>query len=222
VFASIETHDRICREYASGADVATVSVDYVLAPEARFPVAVFECAAVIRWLASNAATWGLDPTRIAIGGDSAGGNLALGTAMLLRDESEVTLRGILTGYPVTDCRFDTPSYTEFAEGFGLTRAAMQRYWELYLRDAADAANPYAAPLRGDPAGLPRTLIQLAELDVLRSDGERMAEKMRAAGVDVTSQTYAGTAHGFLRMVGPIAKAREAAAWASAWLREVLS
>jgi acetyl esterase len=218
VFASIDSHDRMVREYAEGAGIATVSVDYTLSPEGKFPTALLEATAVIDWIAREGAAWGLDPSRIAIGGDSAGGNLALGTALHLRELGTPKLRGILAAYPVTDCRFDTPSYVEFAEGFGLTTASMQRYWELYLRDASDRINPLAAPLRADPAGLPPTLIQLAEIDVLRSDGELMAEKMEAAGVDVTLETYSGMAHGFMRNTGHAAKSREAVARAAAWLR----
>ena len=108
------------------------------------------------------------------------------------------------------------------EGFGLTTAAMQSYWDLYLRDHADRANPLAAPLRADPRGLPPTLIQLAELDVLRSDGELMAEKMRAAGVDVTLETYPGMAHGFLRLTEMVSAARDAVASAGTWLRKTVA
>ncbi|MCW3475178.1 alpha/beta hydrolase [Limobrevibacterium gyesilva] len=219
VFQSIDTHDRLVREYAAAADVASVSVDYALAPEARFPQAVLECAEVVSALAGM--EWGLDASRIVLGGDSAGGNLALTTALRLRDTGGPALRGILTPYPVTDADFESPSYVEFAEGHGLTTASMQAYWDLYVRDPVDRMNPLAAPLRADPTGLPPTLIQLAELDVLRSDGERMAEKMRAAGVDVTLQTYPGVLHGFVRLTQAVAKARDAVADASAWLRGVM-
>jgi acetyl esterase len=222
VWASVDTHDRLCREYAAGAEVATVSVDYSLAPEAKFPVAVQECAAVVRFLQAHAASWGLDPSRIAIGGDSAGGNLALATAILLRDTGADPLRGILTAYPVTSPDFSSPSYVEFSEGFGLTTAAMQAYWDLYLRDPADRLNPLAAPLRAECAGLPPTLIQLAELDVLFSDGERMAARLREAGVAVTLETYAGMAHGFMRLTEAVGRAREAVARASGWLRGVMA
>jgi acetyl esterase len=216
VFHSVDTHDRLVREYAAGADMAIVSVDYALAPEARFPRAVEECAEVVRVLAG--VDWGFDGGRIVLGGDSAGGNLALATALLLRDTGGPKLSGLLTPYPVTDADFTSPSYVEFAEGYGLTTAAMQAYWNLYLRDAADRLDPLAAPLRADLAGMPPTLIQLAELDVLRSDGERLAEKMRAAGVDVTLQTFKGVLHGFVRLTQAVAKSRQAVADAAAWLR----
>ena len=218
VFQSVDSHDRLVREYAAASGMAVVSVDYALAPEARFPVAVEECAEVVWALAG--VNWGVDASRIVLGGDSAGGNLALAAALLLRDTAGPALRGILTPYPVTDTDFASPSYLEFAEGFGLTAAAMRAYWALYLRDDADRRNPLAAPLRGEMAGLPPTFIQLAELDVLRSDGERMAAKMRAGGVDVTLTTYPGMLHGFMRLTEAVAISRQAVADAAAWLRGV--
>ncbi len=218
VFSSIDTVDKLVREYAAGAQVATVSVDYALSPEARFPQAVLECAAVVRHIAAHGGEWGLDPARIVIGGDSAGGNLAFATALLLRDTGSAALRGILSAYPVTAPDFDSPSYVEFAEGYGLTRAAMKAFWNAYLRDPADHHNPLAAPLRADVSGLPPTLIQLAELDVLRSDGEAMAERLRQAGVPATLETYKGMLHGFIRLTGEVAVARIAMEDACAWLK----
>ena len=219
VFQSIDSHDRLCRELAAAGDVATVSVDYALAPESRFPGPLLECADAVRAIADT--DWGLDTTRMAVGGDSAGGNLALGAALHLRDAGGPQLRGIFAPYPVTDADFTSPSYVEFAEGHGLTTATMQLYWSLYTRDAADRLNPLAAPLRAECEGLPPTLIGLAELDVLRSDGERMAAKLRAAGVDVTQLTYPGVLHGFYRLTEDVAVARKAVADAGAWLRGVM-
>ena len=219
VFQSIDSHDRLVREFAVAGDVATVSVAYGLAPESRFPQPLLECADAVRALAETA--WGLDTSRIAVGGDSAGGNLALATAIHLRDAGGPRLRGVLTPYPVTDADFNTPSYLEFAEGFGLTAEGMRAYWDLYTRDAADRLNPLAAPLRADCAGLPPTFIPLAELDVLYSDGERMAAKLRAAGVDVTLRTYPGMLHGFMRLTEGVATARAAVADAGTWLRRVM-
>jgi acetyl esterase len=218
VWSSIDTHDRLARELAVTGEVAVINVDYALSPEARFPQAVHECAAVVRHVAAHAAAWGIDPARIMLGGDSAGGNLALATALALRDGADPTLAGLLCAYPVTDADFDTPSYHEFAEGYGLTRAAMQAYWTLYLRDPADRLNPLAAPLRGDLRGLPPTLLQLAELDVLRSDGERMAAALEQAGVAVTLETYAGMLHGFMRLSAAVGTTRTAIASAGAWLK----
>lgn len=222
VFASIDTHDRLVRELAAASGYAAVSVDYTLSPEARFPQAVYECAEVIRKIAADAAAWGINPARIVVGGDSAGGNLALATAIALRDHATSRggpkLAGILAGYPVTDTDFDSPSYREFAEGFGLTRAGMQAYWDLYLRDHADRSNPLAAPLRDSQVGMPPTLVQLAELDVLYSDGERLAAKMAVAGVKVTLETYKGMLHGFLRFSEAVGKSRAAITSAGKWLK----
>ncbi len=218
LWASVDTHDRLTRELAVAGEVAVISVDYALAPEARFPQAVLECAAVVRQVAANAALWGIDPARIVLGGDSAGGNLALATALALRDGGGPTLAGLLCAYPVTDADFETPSYQEFAEGYGLTRAGMQSYWNLYLRDPADRLNPLAAPLRGRLEGLPPTLLQLAELDVLRSDGERMAEALGRAGVAVTLETYAGMLHGFMRLSEAVGATRTAITSAGGWLK----
>ncbi len=218
VFSSVDTVDKLVREYAAGAEIAAVSIDYALSPEARFPQAVLECAAVIRHIATHGHEWGLDTGRIVIGGDSAGGNLAFGTALLLRESHPAILHGILSAYPVTAPDFDSPSYVEFAEGYGLTRAGMMAFWNAYTRDPADQHNPLAAPLRADLAGLPPTLVQLAELDVLRSDGEKMVEMLHAAGVPTTVETYKGMLHGFIRLTGEVAVARAAMADACAWLR----
>lgn len=217
VWSSIDTHDRLARELAAASGAAVVLVDYALSPEAKFPRALLECAGVVRAIAAEAAAWGIDPARILLGGDSAGGNLALATALLLRDEGGPKLAGLHCFYPVTDAACDSASYTEFTDGYGLTKASMQAYWELYLRDAADRLNPLASPLRADPTGLPPTLIQLAALDVLRDDGFAMGERLRAGGVDVVVEEYAGVLHGFARLTEMVAKSREAVARAGRWL-----
>jgi acetyl esterase len=219
VWSSVETHDRLARELALASGAAVLSVDYALAPEARFPAALLECAAVVRHVAANGAALDLDASRIVLAGDSAGGNLALATALLLRDTEGPPLRGILAFYPVCDADFTAPSYQEFDSGFGLTTAAMQALWAAYLAHPADRWNPLAAPLRGRLAGLPPVLLQLAELDVLRSEGEAMAQALQAAGVAVTCETFAGMAHGFVRHTARVARAREALARAGAWVAE---
>ncbi len=220
VWSSIDTHDRLVREYAAAGNVATISVDYALSPEARFPQALLECADVVRRIAAEAADWGIDPARIVVGGDSAGGNLALAVALLLRDTGGPNLCGLLTAYPVTSADFTTASYHEFAEGYGLTRASMMAYWDLYTRDAADRLNPLAAPLRADVTGLPPTLIQVAELDVLRDDGTAMAEKLITAGIDTVFESCPGVLHGFMRLSRAVAVARDAIARAGIWLKRV--
>jgi acetyl esterase len=220
VWSSVDTHDRLAREYAAAGEVAVVSVDYALSPEAKFPQALEECAAVTRHVAANAADWGLDASCLLVGGDSAGGNLALGTALLLRDTAGPALRGILTGYPVCDSDLDTPSYQEFAAGFGLSHERMAFYWNVYVPHAADRHHPLAAPLRADLAGLPPVLVHLAELDVLRSEGEALAAKLQRAGVPVELQIFPGVVHGFLRASATVGKARQAIEQGGAWLRRV--
>ncbi len=217
---SIDTHDGLARAYAAAADVAVVTVDYALSPEARFPHAVLECAAVIRRL--HEMDWGIDASRIVLGGDSAGGNLAFATALLLRDEGGPALRGIFGLYPVVDADFTRPSYHDYAQGFGMTAANMHLFWDLYARDRADRLNPLASPLRAELTGLPPTLLQLAEFDVLRSESEVMADKLRAAGVPVTLHTYPGVLHGFARLVHWVAKARLSIDDAALWLRATLA
>lgn len=219
VWASIDTHDRLARELAAASGMAVILVDYALSPEARFPVALLECADAVRAIAEDAAGWGIDPARMMVGGDSAGGNLALATALALRDMGGPKLAGVHCFYPVTEAACATPSYAAFAEGYGLTKAGMQAYWDLYTRDAADRLNPLASPLRADLAGLPPCLIQVAELDVLRDDGVLMAEKLHAAGVDVVLEEYSGVLHGFARLTAAVEKSRLAVANAGRWLRE---
>ncbi|MEA2776741.1 MAG: acetyl esterase [Acetobacteraceae bacterium] len=221
VWANVDTHDRMTREYAAAGQVAVVSVDYALSPEAKFPQALLECAAVVRFIAERGAEWGLDPARILLGGDSAGGNLALSTALLLRDTGGPALKGVLANYPVSDARFDTPSYREFGSGgYGLSTERMAFYWNVYVPHEIDRLHPLAAPLRADLTGLPPVMVLLAELDVLRSEGEALVAKLRTSGVAVETETFAGTVHGFLRATGTVQKARDAVAMAGAWMQRV--
>ncbi len=220
VFASIDTHDRVGRELAAAGDVAVLLVDYALAPEARFPLALYEIDALLRRVAGEAAGWGVDAAKLLVGGDSAGGNLALAAAMLARDGGGATLAGVLAAYPVTDADFSSPTYVEFAVGYGLTAAGMRAYWDLYLAHEADRFNPLAAPLRGDAAGLPPVFMPLAEIDVLRSEGERMAAKILAAGGVCECVIHKGMAHGFYRQAGAVSGAARAIEEAGRWLRSV--
>jgi acetyl esterase len=221
VWSSVDTHDRLAREYAAAGEVAVVSVDYALSPEAKFPQALEECAAVTRHIAEHGAAWGLDGSRLLVGGDSAGGNLALGTALLLRDTGGPALHGILAAYPVCDSDFETASYREFGTGWGLSLERMAFYWNVYLPHAADRHHPLAAPLRADLRGLPPVLVQVAELDVLRSEGEALAAKLREAGVAVEFELFPGVVHGFLRAMATVGKARAAVEQAGVWLRRVV-
>jgi acetyl esterase len=220
VWGSVDTHDSAARELAAAGDVATISVDYALSPEAKFPQALEECAAVVRHVAVAGTQWGVDPSRILLAGDSAGGNLALATALLLRDAGGPKIAGIIASYPVCDSRFDTPSYQEFATGHVLTREKMAFYWSVYVPHEADRTHPLAAPLRADLTGLPPVLVLLAELDVLRSEGEALATKLREAAVPVTMEIVPGVLHGFLRATDGVTRARDAVTKAGAWLRAV--
>jgi acetyl esterase len=223
VWNSVDTHDRLMREYAAGAGCAVVGPDYALSPEAPFPQALEECAAVVRWVAREGAAWGLDPTRVVVGGDSAGANLAAGVALLLREtDPDIKLRGLLLNYGVFDADLATPSYEEFAEGYFLTREKMRFYWDCYCPRPADRLNPLASPLRADLKGLPPVLLHIAELDVLAHENRTMADRLRAAGVEVQSRVFPGTAHGFLRALNHVTASREAAAEGAAWLKRVLA
>ncbi|MBR0653128.1 alpha/beta hydrolase [Roseomonas terrae] len=226
VWGSIDTHDHIMRGYAAAGDCAVVGPDYALSPEAAFPQALEECAAVVRWVAKHGAEWGLDPSRIVLGGDSAGGNLAIATALLLRQtDPELKLAGLLLNYGVYDSRLDTPSYVEFATGHTLTREKMDFYWRQYCPREADRLHPLAAPLRADPAelaALPPCLMHVAELDVLAGENHAMEKRLRDAGVTVEATTFPGVLHGFLRALGHVKASDRAVAEAGAWLRRVLA
>jgi acetyl esterase len=223
VWGSIDTHDHIMRGYAAAAGCAVVGPDYALSPEAPFPQALEECAAVVRWVAAHGADWGLDPTRIVLGGDSAGGNLALATALLLREtDPGLALRGLLLNYGVFDSRTDTASYRDFATGHTLTAEKMDFYWRCYAPREADRLHPLAAPLRADLHGLPPCLLHVAELDVLASENAAMEARLRAAGVSVEATTFPGTLHGFLRAIGHVKAADRAVAEAGAWLARRLA
>lgn len=221
VWGSIDTHDHIMRGYAAAGECAVVGPDYALSPEAPFPQALEECAAVVRWVAKNGAQWGLDPSRIVIGGDSAGGNLALAVALLLRQtDPDLKLAGLLLNYGVYDSRLDTNSYDEFATGHTLTREKMAFYWRCYAPREADRLHPLAAPLRADLADLaqlPPCLMHVAELDVLSGENYAMEKRLREAGVTVEATTFPGVLHGFLRAMGHVKASDRAIAEAGAWL-----
>ncbi len=223
VWNSIETHDRLMRSYAAAAGCAVVGPDYALSPEAVFPQAIEESAAVLRFVAEQGDAWGLDGSRIVLGGDSAGANLTMGVHLMQREAGNaVPLRGLLLNYGVFDCRLDTPSYREFATGYGLTEERMRFYWNAYAPREADRLSPLASPLRADLRGLPPVLLHYADLDVLASENIAFAAKLREAGVPLEEQLFPGTVHGFLRSLGHVAKADEAVAKAGAWLKQRLA
>jgi acetyl esterase len=224
VLGNLDTHDPTCRALCAGAGCVVVSVDYRLSPEHRFPAAVDDSLAAARWAAARAEKVGGDPARIAVAGDSAGGNLATVTALRIRDEGGPALRGQLLIYPVVGYHTPpTPSYIENAEGYGMTREAMVWFWEQYLADGAQATHPHAAPLVApDLRGLPPALVITAEYDVLRDEGQRYVERLRAAGVPARLSRYDGVHHRFAELIGILDQADQARDEMCAWLREVLA
>lgn len=198
VIGSIETHDHVARPLAARTPCVVVSVEYRLAPEHKFPAAAEDAYAATQWVAANAASLNVDATRIAVGGDSAGGNLATVTCLMARERGGPRLVFQLLYYPVTGHDFETASYLENANIGGLTRADMIWFWNHYLARKEDALNPYATPLRAeDLRGLPPALIMAAEYDPLRDEDAAYAERLRRAGVPVRYVCYEGMIHGFI-------------------------
>ena len=223
VIGSLETHDGVCRDLAAKAGCAVLSVDYRLAPEHRYPAAAEDSYAALLWARANASRLGIDPARIAVGGDSAGGNLAAVVALMARDRRGPALRYQLLVYPVTCGRMDTPSYRENAEGYLLTRDAMAWFWNHYVPAATDREQPYASPLRAvGLAGLPTALVLTAEFDPLRDEGEAYAARLREAGVATTLRRYDGLIHGFFGMGALIDRARAAFDETATTLRAALA
>jgi len=221
VLCSLDTHDGMCRNLCAGAACIVASVDYRLAPEHKFPAGIDDCLHATRWAATHAAELGADPTRIGIAGDSAGANMAAVTALRVRDEGGPALCGQLLLYPVTDYHTPgTPSYSENAEGYGLTRETMKWFWDHYLSDPREGIHPHAAPLRAPTlSGLPPALVISAEYDPLRDEGEIYADRLRGAGVPVVLSRYDGVNHGFMFWVGVVDKAGAAMNESCEWLRD---
>lgn len=222
VLGDLDSHDNICRRLAGGAGITVISVDYRLAPETTFPGPVNDCYAATAWVANNAELLDIDPLRIAVGGDSAGGNLAAAVTLKARDEAWPTIRFQLLVYPVTDARFDTASYRDNAEGYLLSRKTMEWFWDLYAPNAQDRLHAYASPLRADSwVTLPPALVLTAEYDPLRDEGEAYANALRSAGVQVTQTRYPGLIHGFFGMWDTVVASRGAIRAATAALRDAL-
>lgn len=219
---SLDTHDRLMREYAAGAGVAVVGVDYALSPEAKFPRAIEETAAVVRWLAEHGAEVGVDGSRLALGGDSAGAHISAATAIKLRDEGDSgLLSGLVLNYGAFDNDFTRPSYALYGGGeYTLSTEEIGMFWRQHL-DRADAGHVLARPLRAELAGLPPAFMAITEIDPLHDDSIAMADKLRKAGVPVDATVYPGTTHGFLEAMSIAAVARRAIAETSGWLAGVL-
>jgi acetyl esterase len=223
VIGNLEAYDATCRALANAAGCIVVAMEYRLAPEHKFPAAPEDCYAAARWVAANATALGGDPARMAIGGDSAGGNLTAVVAQMARERGGPSFVLQLLVYPVTDYHFDTASYRENADDYLLTKDAMVWFWNHYLRSAADGQNPLASPLRADSLrGLPPALVLTAEFDPLRDEGEAYATRLREAGVPVTLTRYNGMIHGFFSLGHVFDQGQKAMAEAGAALRAAFS
>lgn len=223
VFGNSHTHDRLIRELAVRANAAVVFPEYSRSPEAKYPVAIEECYAVGQWVVDQGAERSLDGSRMAVAGDSVGGNMAAALTLLAKERGGPRFVEQVLFYPVTDANFDTESYRQFAEGYHLGREAMIWFWDQYTTDPRQRAQITASPLRASLdqlRGLPPALVITGEADVLRDEGEAYANKLRQAGVPVTAVRYQGIIHDFV-MLNALAEtnaARDAIAHAGASLR----
>jgi len=220
VLGDLDAADSTCRALAKGAGCVVVSVDYRLAPEHKFPAALDDAYAATQWVAAHATALNGDARRIAVAGDSAGGNLAAAVALMARDRGSPPLAHQLLIYPVTQYGFDTESYREYGQGgFGLTKDEMVWFWHHYLPRDADAGNPYASPLLAhDLSHLPPALMITAECDVLRDEAEAYAMRLQAAGVPVQLQRYKGMIHDFVGMAVVLDRGKEALAQMATYLQ----
>jgi len=219
VLGDLETHDDTCRVLANTAECIVVAVDYRLAPEHKFPAAPEDCYAAAKWVVLNAAAFGGDPSRIAIGGDSAGGNLTAAVALMAAERGAPTFVYQLLIYPVTNYAFDTPSYRENADGYLLTKDSMQWFWRHYLNTDDDGQNSYASPLRARTVRrVPPAMVITAEFDPLRDEGEAYAARLREEGVPVEMKRYNGMIHGFFSLGHVMEQGKKAIADAAAGLR----
>lgn len=227
VFGNHHTHDRLIRELTVGTHSAVVFPNYGLSPEAKYPAAIEECYAVLEWVARHGLEFGLDASRLALVGDSVGGNMAAAVTLLAKERGGPVIPLQLLFYPVTDAAFDTASYHQFAEGYHLRRDAMMWFWDQYTTNPHERSEITASPLRASTEqlhNLPPALIITAEVDVLRDEGQAYADKLREAGVAVTSRCFKGTIHDFV-MLNALADSKAACAamqLAVDWLREGFS
>ena len=220
---SVDTHDRLMREYAARADVVVIGVDYALSPEAKFPDALTQIISTVRWVRSDGSALDVDPERIALGGDSAGGNLTVAACLALRDAGEPNaVRAMVLNYAAIDFECSAESHRRYGgEGYMLGSDEMRVFWNNYLRDEADRQNPLARPIRAHLANLPPTFLAIAECDLLAEQSIAMAQKLRAAGVAVRAIVYKGASHSFLEAVSIAAVSERALNETSHWLRETL-
>ncbi len=222
VVGSTETHDNQARAWCAGTGAVVVSVDYRLAPEHPYPAALQDCYAATRWAFAAAEQLGADPDRIAVAGDSAGGNLAAAVCLLARDRGDLAIAAQALVYPAVDATMSLASIRELASGFLLTASTMRWYTHHYLPDPVQRREPLASPLHApDLDGLPRAIIATAEYDPLRDEGETYAERLGAAGVPVTLRRYDGLVHGFFGMGPQVDAAQRAIDELCADLRRLL-
>jgi acetyl esterase len=222
VIGDLESHDGVCRQLTNGAGCVTVAVDYRLAPEAKFPAAVDDCYAATRWVSEHAAQLNADPNRLAVGGDSAGGNLAAVISTMARDQKTPKIEFQLLIYPATDITCAAPSHKTNTE-YILTPADIRWFMGHYLRSDDDRRNPLASPLfTASFKGLPPALIITAEFDPLRDEAEDYGRKLREAGVPVQVSRYEGMVHGFISMNEMIDKGKDGIAEAAAALKKAFS
>ncbi|MFF0074317.1 alpha/beta hydrolase [Streptomyces sp. NPDC005494] len=202
VFGNAHTHDRLVRELAVGTGAAVVFPEYDLSPEVRYPVAIEQNYAVARWIVTQGASKELDGGRLAVAGDSVGGNMSAALTLMAKERGDVPLVQQVLFYPVTDASFDTGSYHQFATGYFLRRDGMQWFWDQYTTDESERAQITASPLRATTeqlTGLPPALVITGEADVLRDEGEAYAAKLRTAGVPVTAVRFQGVIHDFVML-----------------------
>ncbi|ASA21771.1 alpha/beta hydrolase [Paenibacillus donghaensis] len=224
VFGNAHTHDRLIRELAVGAEAAVVFPNYSLSPEAKYPTAIEEIYAVLTWIAAEGGKHGLDHSKLTVGGDSVGGNMAAAITLMAKERSGPKIAKQLLFYPVTDASFDTESYEHFAEGYFLQRDGMQWFWDQYTTDPEERAQITASPLRASLdqlKGLPEALVITGEADVLRDEGEAYAAKLREAGVTVTAVRFQGIIHDFV-MLNTLADTnakKGALLLATSWLKQ---
>jgi acetyl esterase len=222
VIGDLDTHDVLCRQLAAESGASVVSVDYHLAPEHKFPAAVDDAWAATRWVVAHASELNVDAERLAVGGDSAGGNLAAVVALLARDHGGPPIRLQALLYPVTDSNTETASYRDLADGFLLTRESMKWFFNHYLKTEADGADWRVAPLRAPSlAGVAPALIVTAGFDPLRDEGEAYARRLREAGVRVDAVCFGGMIHGFAPMGRLIQTGNRAVSLVAGSLRHAL-
>lgn len=223
VIGDLDTVDVPCRLLANRAHCVVISVDYRLAPEHKFPVAADDAYAAAKWVIENAASIRVEPRRVAVGGDSAGGNLAAVVSLMARDRNDLPLAYQMLIYPVTNHSYETASYRENADGYLLTKDSMVWFWDHYLRNAEDGKHPYASPLQArDLSGLPPALVITAGYDPLRDEGEAYAKRLEDAGVAVEATRYKEMIHGFFWMPGVLDQGKQCIEQAAAALRRAFN